>query len=844
MPSVAPRTSGSRRPPGSRSGASSAVTTRSSATASSRRSRRSCVDRAAGARRAAHRVGQVGRLLRRHRAAPRRRGAGPPSSSRPLLALMRDQIAAAERAGIRAVTINSTNAEEWGAGPRAARRRRGRRAAGQPRTAQQPPFRDEQLPALAAAAGCSSSTRRTASATGARLPPRLPAHPRPARRLPDATPVLATTATANAGSSPTSPSSSAPGGAHVLTLRGALARDSLRLGVLPSHVARAAACLADRAHLDDLPGSGIVYTLTVAAAEDVAAALREAGHEVAAYTGRTDPAERERLEEACATTRSRPSSPPRRSAWASTSPTSASWCTSARRLAGGVLPAGRSCRPCHRACRRAAPARPRDKTSGATSPRRPCPRGTGRRRLAGPAESGRPLSTAALESMVDVRRTRLELLLKVLDVDGAVHRVSGGWIATGEPWTYDAERYGRVAEAREREQQLMVDYEQHRPLPHGVPAALLDDDTAAPCGRCDNCAGPWFAADVADAASTRPGATRPGRGRLEPRRSGPPAWTGWACRSRAGLADELREAAPSRVSPTSGGASGCASCCAARTGPRFRPPRWSRACVHVLAGWGWEERPVGLVSMPSRRRRSWSARWRRPGRAGAASVSRRARPRRGRSAGSPAATAPSGSPASGIGSQWDPSWPRRLRPPGSGAARRRPVSVPVDAHRGRAGNTPSRCDRRASLRARRRRLTILEGRPARHTGAIAAEPSRCGFAWRTLAHELHAKFMNSASLVRMTTEILQVRDVPAAGRRGLAGAGWVSEHVAVELSPGADSRRRVAPDDGRGPRTDRRPSQCRGHQCGHPVVHRRGPLVDDRRRRLHSVAAATKPSRR
>ena len=71
----------------------------------------------------------------------------------------------------------------------------------------------------------------------------------------------------------------------------------------------------------------------------------------------------------------------------------------------------------------------------------------------------RPLSTVALESIVDVRRTRLELLLKVLDVDGAVHRVPGGWTATGEPWTYDAERYGRVTEAREREQQLMVDYE-------------------------------------------------------------------------------------------------------------------------------------------------------------------------------------------------------------------------------------------------------------------------------------------------------------------------------------------------------------------------------------------------
>src|SRR6266705_7084082 len=43
----------------------------------------------------------------------RERGAGPTVIVSPLLALMRNQIAAAERAGIRAVTINSANTEEW-----------------------------------------------------------------------------------------------------------------------------------------------------------------------------------------------------------------------------------------------------------------------------------------------------------------------------------------------------------------------------------------------------------------------------------------------------------------------------------------------------------------------------------------------------------------------------------------------------------------------------------------------------------------------------------------------------------------------------------------------------------
>ena len=80
-----------------------------------------------------------------------------------------------------------------------------------------------------------------------------------------------------------------------LVLRGGLDRESLRLSVVKAgNPAQRAAWLA--AHIDSLPGSGIVYTLTVAQAHDVAALLREQGHQVAAYTGSTETAEREQLE--------------------------------------------------------------------------------------------------------------------------------------------------------------------------------------------------------------------------------------------------------------------------------------------------------------------------------------------------------------------------------------------------------------------------------------------------------------------------------------------------------------------------------------------------------------------
>jgi superfamily II DNA/RNA helicase len=78
-------------------------------------------------------------------------------------------------------------------------------------------------------------------------------------------------------------------------LRGGLDRESLRLSVvqIPSAAQRVAWIAG---HLDSLQGSGIIYTLTVAGARDLATLLRDMGHHVAAYTGATDPAEREQLE--------------------------------------------------------------------------------------------------------------------------------------------------------------------------------------------------------------------------------------------------------------------------------------------------------------------------------------------------------------------------------------------------------------------------------------------------------------------------------------------------------------------------------------------------------------------
>jgi len=531
-------------------------------------------------------------------------GAGPTVIVSPLLALMRDQVAAAERAGIRAVTMNSANAEDWADVGRALAADEVDLLLVSPERLNNPRFREEQLPGLARRCGllvvdeahCVSDWGHDFRPDYRRIRDLL-------TTLPADTPVLATTATANARVVTDVAEQLGAGGHDVLTLRGGLARDSLRLGVLPlgAPEQRLAWLVA---HLGDLPGSGIVYTLTVAGADDVASALRRAGHDVASYTGRTDPADRLRLEEAL-----------RDNGIKALVATSALGMGFDKPDLGFVIhlgapsspvayyqQVGRAGRATERADVLLLPG-PEDRDiwryfASASMPRQEQADAV----LTALAESGRPLSTPALEAAVDIRRTRLELLLKVLDVDGAVAKVTGGWVSTGVPWEYDTERYARVAAARDREQGLMLDYERGDGCRMEFLQRALDDETAAPCGRCDRCADPWFESTLPPAAvnTAREQLARVGV-EIEPRGQWPTAM------SRLGVPVSGRIGADAAMRP-------------GRAVARLTDLGWGqrlrgvfaadapasedllRACVEVLRVWGWDERPVGVVAMPSRGR--------------------------------------------------------------------------------------------------------------------------------------------------------------------------------------------------------------------------------------------------
>jgi ATP-dependent DNA helicase RecQ len=532
----------------------------------------------------------------------RRAGNGPTVIVSPLLALMRNQIEAAAGAGIRAATINSANVTEWSQITKSV-------AAGEvdvllisPERLNNPDFRDEVLPELAAGCGllvvdeahCISDWGHDFRPDYRRIRTFL-------NGLPDGVPVLATTATANAR---VTADVAEQLGHDALVLRGPLDRTSLRLGVLrlesPAH---RLAWLGT--HLGELPGSGIIYTLTVAATEEVTEYLRRAGHSVAAYSGRTEDAERQQAEADLLDNRIK--------ALVATSalgmgfdkpdlgfvvhlgapPSPIAYYQQVGRAGRAVdtadvllLPGVEDEAIWRYFASLAFP--PEDQVDGV---------------LTALGHSDRPLSTQALEARVDLRRSRMELMLKVLDVDGAVRRVKGGWSATGQRWTYDTERYARVAQARSVEAATMREYATTTVCRLEFLRRQLDDPHASACGRCDTCRGPWYDGAVPEEVleSARSYLGRPGVA-IEPRRLWP---TG---------SSTLGVPVSGKIAPAEAAEPGRALGRLSDLGWGIRlrellraddagvPDDVFRAVIQVLADWDWAQRPAAVVGVASRSR--------------------------------------------------------------------------------------------------------------------------------------------------------------------------------------------------------------------------------------------------
>ena len=265
------------------------------------------------------------------------------------------------------------------------------------------------------------------------------------------------------------------------------------------------AWLAD--HLAEQPGSGIVYCLTVAATQQIADYLRARGHHVAAYSGQTEPTERLALEDALAAGRVK--------ALVATSALGMGFDATLGFVVNLGAPqspvayyqqVGRAGRGTDRASVVLLPQQ-EDKDIWAyfaslAFPREDQVRHT-LRVLAeeGRREHGRP------RDLVDLGRTRLEQMLKVLDVDGAVRRVRGGWEATGA--ALDLRRRAlRAGQPRHASasSSAMLDYLDTDRCRMWFLRDQLDDpdvDGTTRCGRCDPCGGVTLSTAVPTTLSAR-----------------------------------------------------------------------------------------------------------------------------------------------------------------------------------------------------------------------------------------------------------------------------------------------------------------------------------------------------
>jgi len=522
----------------------------------------------------------------------RAQGKGPTLIVSPLLALMRDQIDAAARGGLRAASINSTNLEEWDQILADIVANRLDVLLVSPERLGNPGFA-RRLPGLLAATGLVViDEAHCISDWGFDFRPDYQRLAKTLLGIAAGTPVLATTATANQR---VTQDVARQLGGQTLTFRGSLARPSLRLAVVPGLAAlERLAWVADA--LQTFAGSGIVYALTVADTERIAGFLRTCGFQVSAYHGGLETTARQQIEGDL-----------RRNALKAVVATSAlgmgydkpdlAFCIHVGSPASPVAyyqQVGRAGRALDDAVAVLLPAETDERiwayfaTVGVPDEER-----VGQ--ILEALAPG-PRTLMALESATTIRRGRLEGLLKILAVEDIVRREGSAWALTGTPWTFDAERWQALGEVRAREAGLMRAFAAGQGCLMRFLQEALDDPAPSDCGRCSVCTG----------RLPGPGA-KPGAARVE------------AARAYARGQDVVIE--PRKLWPQGGRRKGrIAGCNEGRALAFADDPGWAEALlplftaadapapqavldgvVAVLARWraSWGARPVAVVPMPS-----------------------------------------------------------------------------------------------------------------------------------------------------------------------------------------------------------------------------------------------------
>jgi ATP-dependent DNA helicase RecQ len=223
-------------------------------------------------------------------------GAGITLLISPLLALMRNQIQMAQRIGIRAGQISSTNGEEWDQIEKSLELGQYDVLLVSPERLANQRFLTKTLPAINKSDGIGLLVIDEAhciSDWGHDFRPDYRRIVRIIENLPKNVPIIATTATAN---NRVVADIQTQLGSDLKILRGPLIRDSLRIQNIKLHdQAERLAWLSQ--NLVVLPGSGIIYCLTIADCHRVATWLRIQKLEVLEYHSKMGNTEREHAEQ-------------------------------------------------------------------------------------------------------------------------------------------------------------------------------------------------------------------------------------------------------------------------------------------------------------------------------------------------------------------------------------------------------------------------------------------------------------------------------------------------------------------------------------------------------------------
>ena len=413
-------------------------------------------------------------------------GRGPTIIVSPLLALMRDQINAASRLGLRAVTINSSNRDDWEAISADVKLGAIDLLLVSPERFNNQDFRDDLLPFLLQNAGllvideahCISDWGHDFRPDYRRLSSLI-------RLLPPGVPVLATTATAN---DRVVHDICTQMGESLTVLRGTLERTSLELHAirLPTKAQRLAWLAAQ---VERLPGTGIIYTLTVGDAELVASWLVSRGIKAVPYSGDAEADLRIQIEDDLLANRVK--------AVCSTSALGMGFdkpdlgfvihyqspssvvayyqqvgrAGRALDTAVGVLLAGVEDEDIWEYFLRTSLPLQEDADSVVEDLQ----------------QHGDWMSLTDLEESVNLSRGRLTGLLKILEVEGALERQGSRYRRSLSAWTFDRERVERVRQQRLEEQAVMKAYPDSRECRMAFIRTQLDDASSLQCGRCDNC---------------------------------------------------------------------------------------------------------------------------------------------------------------------------------------------------------------------------------------------------------------------------------------------------------------------------------------------------------------------